>query len=79
MNHVKNFYESLEKANQSKPEEVKEVRFSEYNIKSFPTLIQQEKNAMVTMMTSRFAEWNRRAKENRRLKPFIMKDMEDEL
>lgn len=34
---------------------------------------------MVTMMTSRFAEWNRRAKENRKAKPFIMKDMEDEL
>jgi len=34
---------------------------------------------MVTMMTSRFAEWNRRAKENKRLKPLIMRDMADEL
>jgi hypothetical protein len=34
---------------------------------------------MTTMMTSRFAEWNRRAKENKRLKPLIMRDMQEDL
>ena len=34
---------------------------------------------MVTMMTSRFAEWNRRAKENKRMKNLIMRDIEEDL
>ena len=77
--HIKDYYDSIEKEDGANKEDIKIATYNETQLTNFPSLIQYEKNEMVAMMSSRFAEWGRRTKENMKLKPFIRRAMEDEL
>jgi len=43
INHIKNFYESIENMQQENKEEAKEITINEMQIASFPALLQHEK------------------------------------
>jgi len=77
--HIKGYYNSIEKERAIKKEEITTISFNEAQLDKFPSLLLYEKNEMVNMMTSRFAEWGRRAKENAKMKPSVTRNVEDEL
>ena len=76
--HILNFYESLNSEKKAF-KRIENVTYDDDNLIKFPSLLLYEKNEMVIMMSSRFAEWGKRAKENQKKKPFIVQSVEDEL
>ena len=77
--HLKDYYTSIEKEDGTGKEQITNVNFNEQQLANFPSLLQYEKNEMISMMSSRFAEWGRRGKENMKNKPGVYKSVEDEL